>query len=375
MKPDANPEGASSSLEAQPEVVPEPKPESGVTDQPATDALPSNLEASLSADDLIPNLVTAEALEPSGFDTAELEEGVYIPEDEALEVANLPSSSAVLAAPSAAAVVAVVSDEEPVLKSTGVEDPPAPVVPPSSEVTAPTTAGFLEEDGFLEEETLETSTAMPPVKLERGEYTVTGFDPVGRKLATSPDGAEVVIASYQGGAAVTRALYPHPMLPPLLDAGEEEAKTLIAHPRLQGRTLEDAFKDRELKLAVRTVLDLARFNRYLSARGFALTGLEPREVLLTPTRLSRLPSVRKIGDAAPAEARVTALRNAGLERASVAWRASTPSARCCSMRSKDERSRKGRCPRVSSNSPVRRRRSRRCSRRPRNAPTRRKPWN
>jgi PPM family protein phosphatase len=302
VKPDATPEGASSSLEEQPEVVPEPTPDSDLTDQPATDVLPSNLEASLSADDLIPNLVTAEALEPSGLDTAELEDGVYIPEDEVLEVQSAPSSASVLEAPSPDAVVAVVSDEEPVLKSTGIEDHPAPIAQPAPDVPQATGEGFLEEDGFLEEETLAMSTATPPVKLERGEYTVTGFDPVGRKLATSPDGAEVVIASYQGGAAVTRALYPHPMLPPLLDAGEEDGKTLIAHPRLQGRTLEDAFKDRELKLAVRTVLDLARFNRYLSARGFALTGLEPREVLLTPTRLSRLPSVRKIGDAAPAEA-------------------------------------------------------------------------
>jgi PPM family protein phosphatase len=101
---------------------------------------------------------------------------------------------------------------------------------------------------------------------------------------------------------VTRALYPHPMLPPLVDAGEDAGRTLIAHPKLQGRTLEDALNAHDLVTAVRAVLDLTRFNRYLFARGFALVGLEPREVLLQPTRLSKLPSVRKIGDDAPAEA-------------------------------------------------------------------------
>ncbi len=233
------------------------------------------------------------------YATMELEDGVYIPDDE-------------LEPQSPAPPVALVEDELPALKSTGVEAKPAQTESPLEEAVPEGT--LLEEirlepaasdaDGaFLEEVAVAPSLgATDTVTLERGEYRVTGFDAVGRKLAIAPDGAEVVIASYQSGAALTRSLYPHPMLPPLLDAATINTRTLIAHPRLEGRTLEDALIAADRPAALAAILDLARFNRYLAARGFALVGLEPREVLLQPTRLSRLPSVRSVGDTSPAEA-------------------------------------------------------------------------
>ena len=221
------------------------------------------------------------------YATMEIEDGVYIPEDE-LEP---PESALPRPAP-----VELVEDEAPILKSTGVEDEPP-------EDALPTLEPLESEAGFLEEVvSTPTVSASDTVTLERGEYRVTGFDAVGRKLAVAPDGSEVVIASYQSGAALTRSLYPHPMLPPLLDAATDDTRTLIAHPRLEGRTLEDALSAQDRSGAMAAILDLARFNRYLAARGFALVGLEPREVLLQPTRLSRLPSVRRIGDLSPAEA-------------------------------------------------------------------------
>ena len=223
------------------------------------------------------------------YATMELEDGVYIPEDE-LEP---PESAWPRPAP-----VELVEDEAPILKSTGVEDePPGDESPEDAWPTLEPEAGFLEEVVSAP-----LVSASDTVTLERGEYRVTGFDAVGRKLAVAPDGSEVVIASYQSGAALTRSLYPHPMLPPLLDAATDDTRTLIAHPRLEGRTLEDALSDHDRPSAMAAILDLARFNRYLAARGFALVGLEPREVLLQPTRLSRLPSVRRIGDISPAEA-------------------------------------------------------------------------
>jgi len=223
------------------------------------------------------------------YATMELEDGVYILEDE-LEP---PESAWPRPAP-----VELVEEEAPILKSTGVED--EPLGDESPEDAWPT---LESEAGFLEEVvSAPLVSASDTVTLERGEYRVTGFDAVGRKLAIAPDGSEVVIASYQSGAALTRSLYPHPMLPPLLDAATDDTRTLIAHPRLEGRTLEDALSNHDRPSAMAAILDLARFNRYLAARGFALVGLEPREVLLQPTRLSRLPSVRRIGDISPAEA-------------------------------------------------------------------------
>ncbi len=228
------------------------------------------------------------------YATMELEDGVYIPDD---ELGEPPQSSNPPAAP-----VVLLEDEPPELKSTNVEDTPALTESPLNQT--PLEPAASDADGaFLEEVAVAPSlSATDTVTLERGEYRVTGFDAVGRKLAIAPDGTEVVIASYQSGAALTRSLYPHPMLPPLLDAATIDTRTLIAHPRLEGRTLEDALVEADRPSALNAILDLARFNRYLAARGFALIGLEPREVLLQPTRLSRLPSVRSVGDTGPAEA-------------------------------------------------------------------------
>lgn len=92
------------------------------------------------------------------------------------------------------------------------------------------------------------------------------------------------------------------MLPNLLDAGEFEGKILIAHPKLEGNTLESAIYAKNTAAVIEVVVDLARLNRYLHARGFAFVSVDPKDVLLSPTRLQRLPSVYKIGDAASAEA-------------------------------------------------------------------------
>lgn len=198
-------------------------------------------------------------------------DGVFLPEEEY---------------PSQAANAVVVDTKNPTLE-----------LPPHD----PQVAGALEE--IVETPTSTQAAHAETIKLERGEYTITGRDAFGRSIAHGPDGAEVLIISYRGGPEVTRALYPHPMLPALLDAGTDESGlTLIAHPRIEGTTLETAMLERDLDGIGRAMVDLARFNRYLVARGFALVGLEPRDILLSPTRFARLPSVRRIGDDAPAEA-------------------------------------------------------------------------
>ncbi len=167
------------------------------------------------------------------------------------------------------------------------------------------------DSGFLEEEILEPSTpnsaapqlVVPPVmKLERGEYALLTQESAGRVIAKAPDGTEVRIAIYSKGADVTRALYPHPMLPMLIDAGEVDGKILIAHPKLEGNTLESAIYEKNKTIVVTAIVDLARLNRYLHARGFAMISVDPRDVLLEPTRLQRLPNVHKIGDSVSAEA-------------------------------------------------------------------------
>ncbi len=186
------------------------------------------------------------------------------------------------------------------------------LLPPPTFEELPVVVAELEEDtGFLEEEILEPTTAsttnpqlvVPPImKLERGEYALLTQQSAGRVLAKAPDGSEVLVAIYARGADVTRALYPHPMLPALLDAGEYENKTLIAHPKLDGVTLETAIAQKDIRSVVSAVVDLARLNRYLHARGFATVAVDPRDVLLNPTRLQRLPGVHKIGDVIGAEA-------------------------------------------------------------------------
>jgi PPM family protein phosphatase len=168
-----------------------------------------------------------------------------------------------------------------------------------------------EDSGFLEEEILAPTAlssaapqlAVPPImKLERGEYALLTQESAGRVIAKAPDGSEVRVAVYARGADVTRALYPHPMLPMLIDAGEVDGKILIAHPKLEGNTLESAIYERNKKTVISAIVDLARLNRYLHARGFSMVSIDPRDVLLEPTRLQRLPNVHKIGDAISAEA-------------------------------------------------------------------------
>jgi PPM family protein phosphatase len=167
------------------------------------------------------------------------------------------------------------------------------------------------DSGFLEEEILAPTApssavpqlAVPPImKLERGEYALLTQESAGRVIAKAPDGSEVRVAVYARGADVTRALYPHPMLPMLIDAGEVDGKILIAHPKLEGNTLESAIFERNKRTVISAIVDLARLNRYLHARGFAMVSIDPRDVLLEPTRLQRLPNVHKIGDTVSAEA-------------------------------------------------------------------------
>ncbi len=168
-----------------------------------------------------------------------------------------------------------------------------------------------DDSGFLEEEILTPTApssaapqlAVPPImKLERGEYALLTQESAGRVIAKAPDGSEVRVAVYARGADVTRALYPHPMLPNLIDAGEVDGKILIAHPKLEGNTLESAIYERNKRVVISAIVDLARLNRYLHARGFSMVSVDPRDVLLEPTRLQRLPNVHKIGDAISAEA-------------------------------------------------------------------------
>ncbi len=169
-------------------------------------------------------------------------------------------------------------------------------------------AGYLEDEVLLSEDAAPTSlntqtlSDASTIHLERGEYKILDHDAFGRTFATAPDGTEVMIVSYKSGAELTRTLYPHPMLPGLIDTVQRDGTTLIAHPKPEGRTLESAILEADKRAAVSAIVDLARFNRYVFARGFSLTGLDPRDILLSPTRLLRLPRVQRIGDTPPAEA-------------------------------------------------------------------------
>jgi PPM family protein phosphatase len=182
--------------------------------------------------------------------------------------------------------------------------------PPPSRLTSTESgggAGYLEDEVLLSDElphltgnqTLGDATS---IHLERGEYKILSHDAFGRTFATAPDGAEVMIVSYKSGAELTRTLYPHPMLPGLIDTVQQDGTTLIAHPKPEGRLLETAILEADHRAAVSAIVDLARFNRYVFARGFSLTTFDPRDILLLPTRLLRLPKVQRIGDVSPAEA-------------------------------------------------------------------------
>jgi PPM family protein phosphatase len=183
--------------------------------------------------------------------------------------------------------------------------------PPPTRLTITQTSpdvGYLEDEVLLSEDSVaivpgnQTLSDASSIHLERGEYKILDHDAFGRTFATAPDGSEVMIVSYKSGAELTRTLYPHPMLPGLIDTVQQEGATLIAHPKPEGRTLETAILEADKRAAVSAIVDLARFNRYVFARGFSLTALDPRDILLSPTRLLRLPKVQRIGDTPPAEA-------------------------------------------------------------------------
>lgn len=163
-------------------------------------------------------------------------------------------------------------------------------------------------DGPLEElieEIVEPEPSEPhpeKIVLEGSEFTILSKDRSGRYLGTAPEGQAVQLSSYNGDVILARSLYPHPMLPDLIDAGEFEGATLLAHPKPEGRTLEQAFNEQKLQVILAALVDLARFNRYLVARGAALIGLDLSGVLLEPTRFAKLPLVRRVSEMPPAEA-------------------------------------------------------------------------
>ena len=144
--------------------------------------------------------------------------------------------------------------------------------------------------------------------LERGIYTLTpslkvsaGAAARGARAASGPDGSPALLFRYGRGAEVTRALYPHPLLPPLLDAREDEDGTVIAHPLVSPeRLLAQAVSERDVPAIAPALVDLARLNRYLNARGYRLTGLDEDGVSLNPTRLLWLPTLEPLTGPRPA---------------------------------------------------------------------------
>jgi PPM family protein phosphatase len=173
---------------------------------------------------------------------------------------------------------------------------------PEPETAQVSTEVQLEE---LREEVVETEANEPhpeKITLEGGEFLIQSKDRTGRYLASTANGQLAQLSIYHGDVVLMQSLYPHPMLPELLDAGEFEGSTLLAHPKPEGRTLEQAFNEQQLQVILAALVDLARFNRYLVARGVALIGLELSSVLLEPTRFARLPLVRRVSEMPPAEA-------------------------------------------------------------------------
>ena len=159
------------------------------------------------------------------------------------------------------------------------------------------------DEGYLDDEPEAPATSAPPAEgLTVGGLSLTaaGWDRSGRQLATAPDGQTLVVATYRQAVEALLGLYPHPLLPPLT-AHEVTAEGHLraAHPLPGGTTLADALEAGDERAAVRAAMDLARFNRYLAARRTALVGLEPRDVQLEPTRFTRLPALRPLGDAGP----------------------------------------------------------------------------
>ncbi len=161
---------------------------------------------------------------------------------------------------------------------------------------------------YLDEHVVDTAaTTAKHIKLQNGDYVLDSPDGMGRTLAHDQQGKTVMIVTAPDLEAIEASIYPHPMLPEILDRGKDETgNTLVAHAQPSGMSLFDALQDgtnqNNRNIALQVLNDLARLNRYLVARGYALVGIDPRDVLLSPTHLSRLPVLRKVGDTPPAEA-------------------------------------------------------------------------
>ncbi len=294
--------------ESQPETVNESKAETEQTIASEISAVKADLNATELEPPLETELKAIETVVPEPIEA----DPVPSETDIQLTFPTPPVESVAQTVLPADTVIPALDTPKPVETEDGVFTPDDADLPSSRLIQAPESqpsehAGFLEEDGFLSDEVvIETSSAAVPdsnsMTLERGEYKISNRDEFGRTFATAPDGTQVMIVSYKSGAELTRTLYPHPMLPGLIDTIEQDGTTIIAHPKPEGRSLETAILESDKRAAVSAVVDLARFNRYVFARGFSLTGLDPRDILLSPTRLLRLPKVQKIGDTPSAEA-------------------------------------------------------------------------
>jgi PPM family protein phosphatase len=292
---EATPDGSSVVAEADAQTHP-------ATDQVASE--PGGSSASEPAPDAVEVATSSvpEAIDPSAAETTVATPSEQTDHAETKTEANLDEiaqKTEAEPASSAAESVPAVEPEDVVFLPEEEPEPPAESVQASAE-------GHLEE---LTEEIVEPEPSEPhpeKIMLEGGEYVILSKDRAGRYLATSADGQPesptVQLSVYNGDVVLMRSLYPHPMLPDLIDAGEFEGHTLLAHPKPEGRTLEQAFTANQLQVILAALVDLARFNRYLVARGAALIGLDLSGVLLEPTRFAKLPLVRRVSEMPPAEA-------------------------------------------------------------------------
>jgi PPM family protein phosphatase len=274
---------------------------------PAMDQVSSESASSSASEPALDAVEVATSSVPEAIDPSAAETTVATPSEqtdhaETKTEANLDEiaqKTEAEPASSAAESVPAVEPEDVVFLPEEEPEPPAESVQASAE-------GHLEE---LTEEIVEPEPSEPhpeKIMLEGGEYVILSKDRAGRYLATSADGQPesptVQLSVYNGDVVLMRSLYPHPMLPDLIDAGEFEGHTLLAHPKPEGCTLEQAFTANQLQVILAALVDLARFNRYLVARGAALIGLDLSGVLLEPTRFAKLPLVRRVSEMPPAEA-------------------------------------------------------------------------
>jgi PPM family protein phosphatase len=289
-------EADTQTLPATDQVSPDPASSSESAGSSTSEAAPDAAEVTTSSN---PETVTSEPINPSAAETTVENPNEQTDHAETKTEANLDEiaqkTEAELAASSAAESGTPIEPEDVVFLP---EEEPEP----TAESTQASAEGHLEE---LTEEIVEPEPSEPhpeKIVLEGGEFVILSKDRAGRYLATSPDGQATQLSTYTGDVVLARSLYPHPMLPDLVDAGEFEGHTLLAHPKPEGRTLEQAFTANQLQVILAALVDLARFNRYLVARGAALIGLDLSGVLLEPTRFAKLPLVRRVSEMPPAEA-------------------------------------------------------------------------